>query len=77
MYVSNIDSQMAWSQASIGNSHWEKEQDVAEERSHTEVGQHFSETNILVLAPGDDHSTVQCECRNEVKKWLQVDQDHQ
>lgn len=58
-------------------THCEKEQDVPEEGSHREVGQHYSETNILVLAPGDDHSTVQCEHRNEVKKQLQVDQDHQ
>lgn len=34
-----------------------------------EVGQHFSETNILLLDPGDKHNTIQLKCRNEVKKW--------
>lgn len=41
----------------------EKEKDVAQE-----VGQHFSETNVLLLDPGDKHNTIQLECRNEVKK---------
>lgn len=34
---------------------------------HAEVGQHFSRTNTLVLAPGDKYNTVQSKGRNEVK----------
>lgn len=45
-----------------------KEQDVAGEGGHVEVGQHFSGTSVLVLAPADKHNTVQCKSRNEVKK---------
>lgn len=29
-------------------------------RDHAELGQHFSVTNVLVLAPGDQHNTKQC-----------------
>lgn len=32
-----------------------KEQDVAGEGGHVEVGQHLSGTNILILVPGDGH----------------------
>lgn len=38
-------------------------------RGHTDVGQHFPGTNILVLAPGEEHNTIQHKCRSEVKKW--------
>lgn len=40
-----------------------------------EVGLHFSGTDILVLASGHEHSTLQCKCGNEVEKqaWT-VDQ---
>ena len=40
---------------------------MAGERGHTKVGQHFSGTNVLVLAPGDKHNTVQG--RRKVEKW--------
>lgn len=36
---------------------------------HTEVGQHSSRTNVLALALGNKHSTVDCKDRNEVEKW--------
>lgn len=48
-------------------------------RGHIEVGQQFSRTNILVLAPGNKHNTAQDKCRNEVKMWARTvagDQDH-
>lgn len=62
-------------QVLLVTAHCKKEQDVAEEGG--QVGKHFSGTNLIVLAPGDDYSTIQYECKNEVKKWLQGDQDHQ
>lgn len=48
-------------------AHREKERDVAGERSHGEIGQHFCGTNILVLVPTDKHNIVQQRHRNENK----------
>lgn len=63
-------------------TYWEKEQDVAGDGGHTEIEQHFSGTNLFVLAPRDRHSTVQHTYRNNVEKWMWTwtaggDQDHQ
>lgn len=44
-----------------------------------EVGQYFSRTNILVLASGGKHSTVEYRHRNEIEKWAWTarrDQDY-
>lgn len=51
-------------------AHWEKEQDVAGEGDHSEMGQNFSGTNIFVLATRDKHNTSQCKCRSEIKNQV-------
>lgn len=47
---------------------------------HMEVEQHFSGTDVLVLAQQNKHNTVQGKCRNEAEKWtctVVEDLDHQ
>lgn len=44
------------SQAFLAIRYCEKEQCVAGEGGHVKVGQHFSRTNVFVLAPGNKNS---------------------
>lgn len=49
-----------------------KAQDVAGKWDHMEVVQPSSGKHILVLVPGDKHSTVQCKHTNEVGMQVQT-----
>lgn len=42
----------------VSNTHCKKEQGMAGEGGHTEVGQHFPRTNILVVTLGDKDNTT-------------------
>lgn len=57
----------------MARTFWEKEQNVVGEGDHRELGQHFSGTKILVLAPGGKHNTMQGKCevrRSGVKRQV-------
>lgn len=75
MHVSNTGTGSLWNQPRtvcnkrrellvITEDYWyqhtvRKNKIWLEERGHSEVRKHFSEKNILVKVPGDEHNTVQ------------------